>query len=214
MGRHLAWPRLGTLVRVLAATALGTLWAVPAGLAIGLSPRLSPHHPAGRAGRRVVPRADALSRRDRRARGRWHRARLGQHRAHAARHPVVHPLQRHRRRQRHSRRSAGMTTQLSHFRLAALSRSLLPGRLPVSRHRLGHGRRRRLERQHRLRVRTRAATTTSANLGPRRRDQLRRRAHRLPHAGRQRARHVHAWSCSSTGRSGGAATAWRKNATP
>jgi NitT/TauT family transport system permease protein len=30
-----------TLVRVLAATALGTLWALPAGLAIGLSPRLS-----------------------------------------------------------------------------------------------------------------------------------------------------------------------------
>jgi NitT/TauT family transport system permease protein len=32
---------MGTLLRVLAATALGTLWAVPAGLAIGLSPRLS-----------------------------------------------------------------------------------------------------------------------------------------------------------------------------
>jgi NitT/TauT family transport system permease protein len=30
-----------TLVRVLAATALGTVWALPAGLAIGLSPRLS-----------------------------------------------------------------------------------------------------------------------------------------------------------------------------
>jgi NitT/TauT family transport system permease protein len=30
-----------TLVRVLAATALGTLWALPAGLAIGLSPRLA-----------------------------------------------------------------------------------------------------------------------------------------------------------------------------
>src|SRR5206468_10603114 len=30
-----------TLGRVLLATALGTLWAVPAGLAIGLSPRLS-----------------------------------------------------------------------------------------------------------------------------------------------------------------------------
>jgi NitT/TauT family transport system permease protein len=30
-----------TLIRVLLATALGTLWAVPAGLAIGLSPRLS-----------------------------------------------------------------------------------------------------------------------------------------------------------------------------
>jgi NitT/TauT family transport system permease protein len=30
-----------TLVRVLASTAIGTLWAVPAGLAIGLSPRLS-----------------------------------------------------------------------------------------------------------------------------------------------------------------------------
>jgi NitT/TauT family transport system permease protein len=30
-----------TLARVLAATALGTLWALPAGLAIGLSPRLS-----------------------------------------------------------------------------------------------------------------------------------------------------------------------------
>ncbi len=32
---------IGTLLRVLAATALGTLWALPAGLAIGLSPRLS-----------------------------------------------------------------------------------------------------------------------------------------------------------------------------
>jgi NitT/TauT family transport system permease protein len=31
----------GTLGRVLASTAIGTLWAVPAGLAIGLSPRLS-----------------------------------------------------------------------------------------------------------------------------------------------------------------------------
>ena len=33
--------RVWTLLRVLAATALGTLWALPAGLAIGLSPRLS-----------------------------------------------------------------------------------------------------------------------------------------------------------------------------
>ena len=32
---------VATLGRVLASTALGTLWAVPAGLAIGLSPRLS-----------------------------------------------------------------------------------------------------------------------------------------------------------------------------
>ena len=32
---------LGTMLRVLAATILGTLWALPAGLAIGLSPRLS-----------------------------------------------------------------------------------------------------------------------------------------------------------------------------
>jgi NitT/TauT family transport system permease protein len=32
---------LATLLRVLASTAIGTLWAVPAGLAIGLSPRLS-----------------------------------------------------------------------------------------------------------------------------------------------------------------------------
>ena len=30
-----------TLLRVLVSTALGTLWALPAGLAIGLSPRLS-----------------------------------------------------------------------------------------------------------------------------------------------------------------------------
>ncbi len=37
----LVWAALWTLVRVLAATALGTLWALPAGLAIGLSPRLS-----------------------------------------------------------------------------------------------------------------------------------------------------------------------------
>ena len=41
-----AWLSIGgaallTLARVLAATALGTLWALPAGLAIGLSPRLS-----------------------------------------------------------------------------------------------------------------------------------------------------------------------------
>jgi NitT/TauT family transport system permease protein len=41
-----AWAGVGadaglTLLRVLAATALGTLWTVPAGLAIGLSPRLS-----------------------------------------------------------------------------------------------------------------------------------------------------------------------------
>ena len=37
----LVWAALWTLVRVLAATALGTLWALQAGLAIGLSPRLS-----------------------------------------------------------------------------------------------------------------------------------------------------------------------------
>jgi NitT/TauT family transport system permease protein len=43
-GREWAWlAKAGglTLVRVLVSTALGTLWAVPAGLAIGLSPRLS-----------------------------------------------------------------------------------------------------------------------------------------------------------------------------
>jgi NitT/TauT family transport system permease protein len=37
----IAGSALLTLVRVLASTALGTLWALPAGLAIGLSPRLS-----------------------------------------------------------------------------------------------------------------------------------------------------------------------------
>jgi NitT/TauT family transport system permease protein len=37
----LAGAALVTLARVLASTALGTLWAVPVGLAIGLSPRLS-----------------------------------------------------------------------------------------------------------------------------------------------------------------------------
>ncbi len=41
-----AWSRIGfaaslTLIRVLTAVALGTLWTVPAGLAIGLSPKLS-----------------------------------------------------------------------------------------------------------------------------------------------------------------------------
>src|SRR3989440_588011 len=35
------WAACATLSRVLVSTALGTLWAVPAGLAIGLSPRLS-----------------------------------------------------------------------------------------------------------------------------------------------------------------------------
>ncbi|MCE9582496.1 MAG: ABC transporter permease subunit, partial [Planctomycetes bacterium] len=39
--RRISWDSLLTLARVLAALALGTLWAVPAGLAIGLSPRLS-----------------------------------------------------------------------------------------------------------------------------------------------------------------------------
>jgi NitT/TauT family transport system permease protein len=37
----LVWASLLTLGRVLIATAVGTLWAVPAGLRIGLSPRLS-----------------------------------------------------------------------------------------------------------------------------------------------------------------------------
>ena len=37
----LALDALWTLLRVLAAVAIGTLWAIPAGLAIGLSPRLS-----------------------------------------------------------------------------------------------------------------------------------------------------------------------------
>jgi NitT/TauT family transport system permease protein len=39
--RDLVGAALWTLGRVLASTALGTLWALPAGLAIGLSPRLS-----------------------------------------------------------------------------------------------------------------------------------------------------------------------------
>jgi NitT/TauT family transport system permease protein len=38
---HTVVAALWTLLRVLTATALGTLWALPAGLAIGLSPRLS-----------------------------------------------------------------------------------------------------------------------------------------------------------------------------
>ena len=46
---------------MLAAVAIGTLWAVPAGLAIGLSPRLSRRVAAGGAGGGVVPGADALS---------------------------------------------------------------------------------------------------------------------------------------------------------
>lgn len=38
---ELVWAAFWTLGRVLLATAIGTLWALPAGLAIGLSPRLS-----------------------------------------------------------------------------------------------------------------------------------------------------------------------------
>src|SRR5205823_9699604 len=38
---HTIFAALWTLLRVLAAAILGTLWALPAGLAIGLSPRLS-----------------------------------------------------------------------------------------------------------------------------------------------------------------------------
>ena len=49
-----------TLVRVLAATVLGTAWALPAGIAVGLSPRLQ-NFPTDRAGGRLVSRAHAVS---------------------------------------------------------------------------------------------------------------------------------------------------------
>ncbi len=103
---------------------------------------------------RVVPRADALPGRDRRPRGGRHPARLGQHRADAARHAVVHPLQRHRRRRRASRPTCARPRRAIASPAGRRLRSVyLPGGVPVPGHRLGHGGRRRLERQHRRRVR-------------------------------------------------------------
>ena len=88
-----------TLGRVLVSTAVGTAWAVPAGLAIGLSPMLSrllqpvAQVMASFPAPMLFPVAIAL----------FHAAGLGlgtgQHRPHAPRDAVVHPLQRDRGRQ-------------------------------------------------------------------------------------------------------------------
>ncbi len=87
-----------TLGRVLLATALGTLWTVPVGLAIGLSPRLSrllqpvvqivASFPAPMLFPAVIAAPPPGGR----------RPRLGQRAADAARDPVVHPVQRRGRR--------------------------------------------------------------------------------------------------------------------
>jgi len=81
-----------TLGRVILSTLIGTLWAVPVGLAIGLSPRLSRllqpvvQVAASFPAPMLFPAVIACSTPRRRPRP-W------QHRVDAARDPVVHPLQ-------------------------------------------------------------------------------------------------------------------------
>jgi ABC-type nitrate/sulfonate/bicarbonate transport system permease component len=144
---------------------------------------------ARRPSRRVVPRADALPARHRPAQGGRCTSRLGEHRAHAARHPVVHPVQRHRRSLGDPFGSPRGRAHVPPRDVRALPRALSPGRLPAPRDRMGHRGRGSLECEHRLGVRD-GEGARPRDVGTRRADQRGRIERRLPAARGERRRHV------------------------
>jgi NitT/TauT family transport system permease protein len=139
-----------TLIRVLLLIAIASLIWVPIGVWIGLRPvwaeRIQPFAQTGRLpGQCPVPGG-----------GGHHRGPEArpQHLAVAAdgpRHPVVHPVQRHRRRQRPAHRPQGGRRDLRRPRLAVVAADRHSRDLPLFRHRRNHRFRGLLERQHRRR---------------------------------------------------------------
>ncbi len=140
-----------TLSRVLASTALGTLWALPAGLAIGLSPRLSRilqpvvQVVASFPAPMLFPLAIAILQ--------WAGVSLGWGSIllmllgtqwyilfNVIAGAMAIPA------------DLNEAAQLPHPRLATVPHALLPSHFPLPRHRLGHRRRRCVERQHCRRV--------------------------------------------------------------
>ena len=135
-----------TFLRVNAALLISAAWTIPVGVAIGLNPRLA---------RIVQPLAQIMASvpataffpdpahragQDRRRTG--HRL----HRADAAGHAVVHPLQRDRRRHVHPLGPARGRLALPLHALAAMDQADPARNFSLSDHRDGHGLRRRVER--------------------------------------------------------------------
>ena len=87
-----------TFLRVNAALLIAALWTIPVGVAIGFHPAPGAHRAAAGADRRVRTGDGALSCPADRAGPRRRRTRHRLHRADAAGHAVVHPVQRDRRR--------------------------------------------------------------------------------------------------------------------
>ena len=159
-----------------------TLWAVPAGVAIGRSPRLSRVLAAGRPGRSLLPRADALP-----CGRRWllRAAGVGLGAGSVLLmllgtqwYMLFNVIAGAMRSARGSARGGRARYRLG--ALAALPDLLLARGVPVPRHRLGHRRGRRLEREHRGRVRRDSAAKRSPRQGSAPRSAGPPRSARLP----------------------------------
>ena len=142
-----------TFLRVAASLIIASAWAIPAGVAIGFHPRLARIGTAAGADRRVrsgnclVPRYPAGP--DQPRRRAWH----GIDSAHAARHAVVHSLQRDRRSDCYSFGPEGSRRRFPfQHRCSAGAPCILPGHLSVPDHRSGHGFGRGVECKHRCRI--------------------------------------------------------------
>src|ERR1035441_4937151 len=123
---HIAWLGFLTALRVAAMTVLAPLIWTAIGVWIGLPRRLLRRHPC--------------------------HPELGQHPAHRDGHSVVHPVQRDRRCDGHSERSAGGRARLRPAQLEPVAHADSAGDLSVLGDRRPHRRGRRLEREHRGRA--------------------------------------------------------------
>jgi NitT/TauT family transport system permease protein len=130
---------LATWLRVNLTLVLGALWTSPAGVAIGFNPRLARiAQPLAQIAASVPATAVfPVVRLDRSA---------------AARHAVVHFVQRDRRRHGHSHRFERSGQRFRHPWLGALAQTDPARYFSFSGYRDDHGLRRRVERQHRRRI--------------------------------------------------------------
>jgi NitT/TauT family transport system permease protein len=138
-----------TFLRVNTALILGALWTVPRGRGHRFESSLGAHSATAGADGRFHPRHRALSHYSSFSPPPSRRPRNCRDAVDAARHAVVHPFQRDRRRHGHSHGPQGSRANLPLRLLGSLAVSDSAGHFSVSRHRDGDCIGRGVERQHR-----------------------------------------------------------------
>ncbi len=147
-----------TFLRVNLSLLLAAAWTIPAGVAIGLNPKLARIVQPIVQGRSVISRADSLPDHPARSHPAWRRPRHRLHSPDAARNAVVYPVQRRRRSHGHPLRPPRGFAALPFHPLAALADGHSARDLPVSCNRTGYSIGRSLECQHHRRVLSSART--------------------------------------------------------